>query len=137
MKEKRFKNWSPELDLDLRDKIENLYTEDYEEQETLYHKEDSMKINKSKIIWWVIILVFLVWYFLYPTEKQIQEVSVDSNTEKQIQEVRKIANERNIQKELRKEIREKEAKIKTSIDNVKKSEKKIEEYRKSSLQLIK
>jgi len=120
MYEKRFKMWSQELDVDLRDKIENQYQDDFEEhthdeEEQVYiSKENNMKKLNPKVIWIVVLVIFFVW-FLFTIDLKTQEQPIDLKTQEQIKNLSTIANEYKTQKQLRQEIKERQTKLDNSI----------------------
>lgn len=141
MEEKRFKKWSPELDLDLTDKIQNQYQE-YEineediEEEHYIPKENNMKKLNPKVIWIIVLVIFFVW-FLFTIDLKTQEQPIDLKTQEQINNLSTIANEYKMQKQLRQEIKERQIKLSNSINNVKKLEEKNDKLNREVLQLIK
>lgn len=148
MNEKRFKMWSPELDLDLTDKIENQYQleEDIEEEEIIKSypegnvyitKENNMKKLNPKVIWIVVLAILFVWFLFTIDTNTEKEISIDTNTEKEIEAIRQKAVERKNQKDIRDKKRELNREELLSIEKVKKLDKQIEQYRQSSLNLIK
>lgn len=138
MYEKRFKKWSPELDLDLRDKIENQYQDIWEDEQEEYFftKENNMKKLNPKIIL-IIILVILFIYFLFTIDIKTQEQPIDIKTQEQINNLSTIANEYKTQKQLRQEIKERQIKLDNSIKNVKLLENKNIKLNREVLELIK
>ena len=140
MIEKRFKNWSPELDVDLS-YLWNQYQEEQEYIEEVERPEKPLSNNynimeKIKYIW-IVALVILFIVFVFTFDLKTQEQPIDLKTQEQIDNIRAITNEYKQQKEIRQIIKENQTKLNNSIKNVKTLEEKNIKLNREVLQLIK